>query len=873
MAEEEPPLKRPRHENDRLVVLDLLACVGDRAKDFDSVCEQISAVVEPLQDRLLAPEGSREAFDSIGNALLRCGTELPFKAGVYATIAGLITSGDLPCGKQFAQTLGFSVCRELSTSIRDGKAAKAKRALGFLAELANVSVISPSYLASTLCTILSSAAAEISQPSRGANNVHARGHFLADIALSTLLWCGETLSQNATEEMALLLESVDSISDNWIPNRWRAIAVGDHSLAVESFSELLPAISVLRSQAWSRSSEVAPAYHTVFSEQLKSVPSVSLEPFKLPSHSKLTRYAPPRFRLCLLSDAETDSIPADSHLLTEAAEIPSDNAADLDGSVDMKAETENDSVPNDSATANGEGRNDHSSQTNSLAVVDRCIRRQYVTDILDNFAEDHVKAAERLLTLPTLLGANDIVVETLFTEMCAIPMPSNPEIYYGTVFVDLCKVKDSRLPIKLLAAVEKIFQDSGCLDPEVFDRLSEWFSFHLSNFGYQWNWADWAVYADNDMVERFPFRSLFCRDVLDRSVRLSYYERIRKIIPDDMAFFLPPVRDSGNTVRFSQELTEKLVKIVAGEGKQPPDVVRDRLTEMLPSSQFDEDESESNLARLVALVRAILKGSSRTLSHFDTLAERYLVLLSTMSSSGGVSARKAITLEVGTFWASSHLKCLYILDKLSTYRVIDGLAILDYIFSDATVNAEGELTSMAPLEICKRLEQSALWQLCRLVYHRAKSRLDGARLELTAASEAASHAAEGDAEQAETRLERAKSGSQNAKMETRQLVLLGLRRLFGLTDIVFSDQEKAASDTAQQDESQNCWKSSNGKIFSWRALGMIREIARKHPEQVEALLEDVKVETSDARARHPALQESFEVLEEIAGCDIHFSVC
>jgi nuclear cap-binding protein subunit 1 len=493
-------------------------------------------------------------------------------------------------------------------------------------------------------------------------------------------------------------------------------------------------------------------------------------------------------------------------------------------------------------------------------LVDRCVLRQYVVDVLDNFVADHARGAERLLNVPMLSDANEVIVEVVFSEMCATPMPANPAVYYGTVFVDLCKVKDSRLPIKLLTAVERMFQDSDALDPEVFDRLTEWFSFHLSNFQYKWNWAEWAVYADADMIDNFPFRALFCRDVLDRSIRLAYHERISKIVPEDMAMFLPKLIGPGNIARFSKDINEQLLKIVAGSGKQSPPVVKERLEALLPASAFGDDTSESNLAQLVALTRAILQGSARTLSHFDTLVERYLPLLSSMSAAGGVPARKAITLEACAFWSSSHLRTLYVLDKLSTYRVIDGLAILDYLLSMVRIDQEGNAVTLEPLELCARLEESPVWELARLVFSRARSRLAGARHEVTAASGAAARATEGDAEVVEGRIGRAKSSAQNAKAEVKQLVLLGLRRLFMLCDTIFSAQEQNTADAPAV--------TSNGRVFEWRAVGMIREIGRKHPEQIETLLDEIRVETSESRERHSRLQEVFEVLEEVAGCDI-----
>jgi hypothetical protein len=869
--------KRSRHvDDDRLAVLDLLACVGDRAKTTDVVRDHIVKVVSALNQQLASGQNFREAFDSIGTGILRCGLELPYKSSVYGCIAGLLTARNMDSfGQDYGRKLGAAVSQDLSHALRDGQASKARRSLRFLAELAKACVISVNSLTSRVITILSAAETELSQPSRGANNVHARGEFLAAVALSVLPWCGSYLVTARRESLDIIMNLFASISASWKRGRWRAINTGDGSLAAECFEELLLVVSELSNSNWSTKPEILPAYCKYVQDELNSAPAVDLEPFALPAHSKLTRYAPPRFRLCLLSTPEKAEPKEQKDVIVKEEGVVANDAELLHDSTNPSA-CKPDPGTELSTAEPAESKEAQSADVTSSAhssPSDRYILRQYVADVLDNFVSDHVKSAERLLTVPMLIAANDIIVESVFSELCAIPMPAHQAVYYGTVFVDLCKVKDSRLPIKLLTAVEKIFRDAGSLDPEVFDRLTEWFAFHLSNFEYKWNWSDWAVYADKDMEDRFPFQALFCRDVLDRSIRLSYLDRITKLLPPDMGFFLPKPAGNGNPLRFDNELNEQLVKIVAGAGKQPPSIVKDRLEVLLPDSSFDGNASEANLARLVALIRAILQGSSRTLSHFDTLVERYLSLLSAMASMGGIAARKAVALEAGAFWSASHLRCLYVLDKLSTYGVIDRLAVLDYIFSDHSVDDKGEWRPLEPDKLCARFEESPVWELARLVYSRARSRLDGARLELTAASGAASSATEGDAELVESRLSRAKLAAQTAKEEVRQLVLLGLRRVYALCDLIFKAQQVGLDGNGDGMDNELRLKMPNGKVFAWRALGMICEIGRKHPEQIESLLDDVRNETASARLSHPRLQEVFEILEEIAGCDIHPSAC
>lgn len=963
--------KRPRTQyhqkpaNSRVQIMDLLATVGDRASPkgdasfvFEATCVQIRNVSDSLISRMTknadaaaaaaaaaadaaggdaAPppmppskKDDRETFDAVGNALMRCGTELPFKAGIYATVAALIcASPEAGHSARLAAALGVAVSSELVHGVREGRAPLARRSLRYLAELAKASVVSEKALVDVVTALLEAAVTELSQTARGANNVHARGEFLADVALSALPFCGKYLQKTCPEELERICELVRAVIDAWLPNRWRAVAVGHAGLASEAFGELTSALlDLMETQDWEVAEEVLPQYCVRFADDIETAPKVEVEKFVLPKHSKLTRYTPPRFRLCLLSSPEVrhvrdedggeeegeaagdaemvetgakaenegikdegengaageeggtgDAVEKDEDAVMKSSDEKKEDAdagagesdtAGKGGDADMKEEEkEKSDVPEkveDKVVENGDESKDVEMKSNGVSKkanaarkqspVDRYVLRQYVVDVLDNFVSRHSMGADRLLAMPMLFGKNDVIVETLFSEMCATPTPTNPSIYYGSLFVDLCKVKDSRLPIKLLAAVEKMFLDSGSLEEEAFDRLTAWFSFHLSNFGFKWNWADWAVYADTDMVEKFPFRALFCRDVLDRMVRLSYRDRIVKIVPEDMLYFLPPAIGTGNPVRFNKEISEQLTRIVAGAGKQPAPIVKERLDLLFPSSAFDGDEKQANLTRLVALIRALLQGASRTLSHFDTLIERYRDLLVEMSVSGGVAARKAVALEAGVFWSSSDLRRLYVLDKLSNHRIIDGLAILDYLFTDTGVDESGETVSHSPPDLCKRLEQSGIWELARLVFSRARSRLEGARAELALASSLAVNVTEGDVERAEERIKAAKAGAQHDKTMLSQLVLLALRRLFMLSDIVLRHMETV-------EEGRGV-----GEVFTWRALGMMLEIGRKHPDHVEGVLDEVRDETASFREQHISLQNAFDALEEIAGCDI-----
>lgn len=616
---------------------------------------------------------------------------------------------------------------------------------------------------------------------------------------------------------------------------------------------------------------------------------MQLSALTVPSHSKLTKYAAPRFRLRLvLEDNDVEMNAAISTKRTgEGVQRGTSRASEMNGenksaSEDMKeAEIVKEKPSADEPAKKEEELEGGDVKPKSTKFLKYYVKSMYVCDIVDNFPTSHVMAAERLLTMPMLANSNNEVVEGLFSAMCAMPLPPYACVYYGILFVDLCKVKDSRLPVKLLSAVETMFQQSGELDPESFDRLTDWFAFHLSNFGYKWNWSDWAVYADPDMVDKFPFRALFCRDVLMRCIRLAYYDQIAKMVPEEMKFFLPPKPTNGNTSRFSEDVNKILMEIVTGSRKQPPPVVKDRLLNLFPPSQNPDleqqkiENSAANLARLSALLRSILMAGYKTLSHFDTVAERYLTLLLEMTGEGGVHARRLVAQEVSVFWDSSHLRRMYVLDKLSTHRIIDGLAILDCVLSPDRFQ-DGEIERKTTQELVSQLSESGVWEMVRLVLERACAREDGARLEMTTASHAAAVATEGDMEGIEARLQRAKSGTENAKREITQLLLLAMRRLFVISDMLFS----ASAEGMDADMNGDGASGSNGlpgfngaPLWAWRAMGMIRELGRKHPQHVGGMLDVLREETEEFRKRHPALAESFTILEEVSSCDILRRTC
>lgn len=885
-----------RAADERKEIYGRLATIGDRSVRLESLRPQIESVTKYLREKLETE--SAENFESVASGLKRCGVELVHKAPIYAVIAGLLTCS----GGVFAKNLGARLCedvqRQVVTTLREGNAARARRAVRFLVCLSCASVVSVQSVVDYLRVLLKGAHEEMTTAGRSEKGVHARGIFLADIAVSALPWGAKHLSDAAPEEFAEIMTTAHQIFQVWTSGMWRSIASSTTSVGSEVFADIVEAVKELEQNDWEVDETLIPAFYKEFVVELVDGQNILLPDLSIPAHSKLTKYSPPRFRLRLVledNDVEMSAVVTakknvdmngGGKVEKTEAEVESKDAGDAKDEDVVKDE----SVVKDENVVKEEPMTDASAKDESMEAVDdkkpkstkylrSFVKSLYVGDIVDNFPQKHQMAAERLLTMPMLSNSNNEVVEGLFSAMCSMPLAPYACVYYGILFVDLCKVKDSRLPVKLLSAVETMFQQSGALDPETFDRLTDWFAFHLSNFGYKWNWSDWAIYADAEMVEKFPFRALFCKDVLSRCIRLAYFSQIEKMIPEEMKFFLPPTPGRGNTSRFSEEVNKSLMEIVTGSQKQPPPIVRQRLINLFPASDNEDpdtlvaEDREANYNRLTALLRSILMAGYKTLSHFDTVAHRYVDLLKEMAPSNNVDARRRVVQEVSVFWDSSHLRRMYVLDKLSSMRVIDGLAVLDNVLS-AHRFEDGAVVAKTSEELVKELAQSGVWEMVRSVLMRARSREEITRLEMMNASRAAAAATEGDMESIGKRLEEAKKETEIAKNDIKQLLLLAMRRLFEMTDVLLSETAVGMLDG---DEDPNPDKSLPGTVgapvWAWRTLGMIRELGRKHPQHTANMLSELREDTAESRERHSVLAQSFILLEEVSGSDLTLLAC
>lgn len=135
--------------------------------------------------------------------------------------------------------------------------------------------------------------------------------------------------------------------------------------------------------------------------------------------------------------------------------------------------------------------------------ISRFILEDTMADIIQIYSLNHLEASKILLNTQDFLAADyfqnfnvyQALVEALITEMVSFPKPDEKIVYYSTLLMDLCKGELKKVPSAMGRALKIMFERMDLsregMDVECIRRLSEWFSHHLSNFGFSWKWKDW----------------------------------------------------------------------------------------------------------------------------------------------------------------------------------------------------------------------------------------------------------------------------------------------------------------------------------------------------------------------------------------------
>lgn len=85
----------------------------------------------------------------------------------------------------------------------------------------------------------------------------------------------------------------------------------------------------------------------------------------------------------------------------------------------------------------------------------------------------------------------DVVVDAVFSQLLQLQTPEHKLVYYHSVLTEACKIAPAAIAPSLGRAIRWLYQNVESMDLELVYRFIDWFSHHLSNFGFTWKWTEW----------------------------------------------------------------------------------------------------------------------------------------------------------------------------------------------------------------------------------------------------------------------------------------------------------------------------------------------------------------------------------------------
>ena len=87
----------------------------------------------------------------------------------------------------------------------------------------------------------------------------------------------------------------------------------------------------------------------------------------------------------------------------------------------------------------------------------------------------------------------DVAVDAVFSQLFQLPQSEHKPVYYHSVLTEACKIAPAAIAPSLGRAIRYLYRGIDAMDLELEYRFMDWFSHHLSNFGFTWKWTEWYV--------------------------------------------------------------------------------------------------------------------------------------------------------------------------------------------------------------------------------------------------------------------------------------------------------------------------------------------------------------------------------------------
>ncbi|PQE08922.1 cap binding protein [Rutstroemia sp. NJR-2017a WRK4] len=272
----------------------------------------------------------------------------------------------------------------------------------------------------------------------------------------------------------------------------------------------------------------------------------------------------------------------------------------------------------------------------------------------------------------------DVAVDAVFSQLFQLPVPEHKLVYYHAVLTESCKIAPAAIAPSLGRAIRYLYRNVDSMDLELSYRFMDWFSHHLSNFGFTWKWTEWI--EDVELSNLDP-KKAFIVGALDKEIRLSFAQRIKGTLPGPYQSLITEEKEKDTPdFKFNDPSTP-----FAAEGQEILNLLRKKATEEEIQPTIDKIHTlavEMSLPDPLvpstdAYVTSICYIGSKSLSHVLSCIERCKERLLAIGPVSAVARRQIIT-SVMQYWKDQPGIGVNIIDKLLNYTILSPQSVVQW---------------------------------------------------------------------------------------------------------------------------------------------------------------------------------------------------
>ncbi|KAI9923556.1 hypothetical protein ASPWEDRAFT_168442 [Aspergillus wentii DTO 134E9] len=272
----------------------------------------------------------------------------------------------------------------------------------------------------------------------------------------------------------------------------------------------------------------------------------------------------------------------------------------------------------------------------------------------------------------------DVAVDAVFSQLFQLPAPEHKLVYYHSVLTECCKIGPAAIAPSLGRAIRFLYGSLETIDLDLSHRFLDWFSHHLSNFGFTWKWSEWIDDLELPLIHP---KMAFITGSLDKEIRLSFAQRIRGTLPDPYQDLITEGKEKDTPdFKYSLDTTP-----YANEGKELMQLIRKKAAdeEIQPIIAIIEEQAKSQrvedpmLASTDVFVTAICFVGSKSLSHVLSCIERNKERLLAIGPQSP-KARLQIITSVMEYWVDQPGIAINIIDKLLNYTILSPISVIEW---------------------------------------------------------------------------------------------------------------------------------------------------------------------------------------------------